>query len=273
MKFQICDKKKKEIFISIFQILKNCSSIISCTFEEKLLHIQGMDKSHICLFDVTLNQDWFDNYDIVEKKNISFDSNIFHSIISTKSDNLDLIFRFSSDNEDVLYIDFVNHNTQEQKEKSKKGKKSDDSKQFQKFFKIPLIENEYQELNIPNTDYDVEFTISAKHIDDIFSQLILFGNDISIHCSQDNIHLTTNGVTGEMRVEIPTDDISSYSIVEGEEILLNYSLIYLNKMCITNKLSEEIEFSLSNEFPMKITYSLGEDSFITFYTAPKVCDD
>lgn len=273
MKFQICDKKKKEIFISIFQILKNCSSIISCTFEEKLLHIQGMDKSHICLFDLRLNQDWFDNYDIVEKKNISFDSNIFHSIISTKSDNLDLIFRFSSDNEDVLYIDFVNHNTQEQKEKSKKGKKSDDSKQFQKFFKIPLIENEYQELNIPNTDYDVEFTISAKHIDDIFSQLILFGNDISIHCSQDNIHLTTNGVTGEMRVEIPTDDISSYSIVEGEEILLNYSLIYLNKMCITNKLSEEIEFSLSNEFPMKITYSLGEDSFITFYTAPKVCDD
>ena len=94
-----------------------------------------------------------------------------------------------------------------------------------------------------------------------------------MHCSQDNIHLTTNGVTGEMRVEIPTDDISSYSIVEGEEIILNYSLIYLNKMCITNKLSEEIEFSLSNDFPMKITYSLGEDSFVTFYTAPKVCDD
>ena len=278
MKFQICDKNKKETFISIFQVLKNCSSVISCTFEENFLHIQGMDKSHICLFDVRLSKKWFDKYDIFEKKNISFDSNIFHSIISTKSENQDFVFKIDSDNDDILHIDFLNHNEEEEKEekgknkKNKKDKKSDISKQFQKFFKIPLTDNEYQELNIPTTDYDVEFTLSSKYIDDIFTQLSLFGNDIKIHCSQDDINLTTNGVTGEMLVKIPIDDISSYSIVEEEEIILNYSLIYLNKMCITNKLSEEIEFSLSAEFPMKIKYSLGEESSIIFYMAPKLND-
>lgn len=291
MEFQISDKKKKDIFVSIFQVLKNCSSIISCTFEEELLHIQGMDKSHICLFDVKLNKSWFNSYTISEKKIISFDSNIFHSIISTKSDNQSLIFKMDSDNEDTFHIDFVTTQekvvlveTEEKKEKkegkkvkgekkeTKEKNKNDDNKQFKKFFKLPLTENDYNELNIPVTEYDAEFSLSSKHVHDIFTQLNLFGNDIIVNCSEENIYLTTNGVTGEMRVEIPIDDVSSYSIVEGEEIVLTYSLIYLNKMCITNKLSEEVEFSLSNEFPMKILYPLGEDSSISFYMAPKIDD-
>jgi hypothetical protein len=73
-----------------------------------------------------------------------------------------------------------------------------------------------------------------------------------------------------MRVDIPIDEVSSYSIVEGEEIILTYSLAYINKMCITNKLSTDIEFSLSNECPMKINYNLGDDSSLVFFIAPKM---
>jgi proliferating cell nuclear antigen len=75
-----------------------------------------------------------------------------------------------------------------------------------------------------------------------------------------------------MRVDIPIDDLTSYSIVEGAEIKLTYSLAYMNKMCITNKLSTDIDFSLSNDRPMKIEYSLGEDSSMVFFIAPKVED-
>ena len=281
MEFQISDKKKKDIFVSIFQVLKNCSSIISCTFEEEFLHIQGMDKSHVCLFDVKLNKTWFNNYIISEKKTISFDSNIFHSIISTKSDNQTFIFKMDSDNEDTLHIDFVTIEEKNSEPEEKKGKKSKkeknntdkENKQFKKFFKLPLIENEYEELNIPIIDYDTEFTLSSKQVDDIFSQLNQFGNDIIIFCSEENIYLTTNGTTGEMRVQIPIEDLTSYSIFEGQEIELVYSLVYMNKMCITNKLSEEIDFSLSKVSPMKISYPLGEESSISFYMAPKVEDD
>ena len=292
MQFQINDKNKKDIFISIFQVLKNCSSIISCTFEKEVLHIQGIDKSHICLFDVKLNKNWFDEYIISEKKIISFDSNIFHSIISTKSDNQNCIFKIDSDNEDILNIIFTTkEDTEDKKEdnkkednkkedkkedkknkKSKKSEKDKDNKQFKKFFKMSLIENEYDEMNIPDTEYDAEFTLSSKQVDDIFTQLNQFGNDIVIHCSEEDIYLTANGITGEMRVQIPIDDLSSYSIFEGQEVVLAYSLIYMNKMCITNKLSNEVEFSLSKHSPMKISYPLGEDSKIVFYIAPKLED-
>ena len=43
-------------------------------------------------------------------------------------------------------------------------------------------------------------------------------------------------------------------------------------MCITNKISNDIEFSLSNVSPMKISYDLGDDSYMIFFIAPKLND-
>ena len=258
MRIQITDKKKKDIFVSVFQVLKNCSSLICVMFETELVHIQGMDKSHVCLFDVKLNKNWFTKYDIIDSTKICFDSNVFHSIISTKSENQDLIIKMNSDEQDVLYVNF----------ESIEAKKGD----FKKSFKMPLAEYEYEEMNIPTVDYDAEFSLLSKQITDMFSQLNNFGNDIIINCSETSISLTTNGITGEMRVDIPIDDLSSYSIVEGEDITLTYSLAYINKMCITNKLSADVEFSLSNDCPMKISYDLGDDSSMIFFMAPKMND-
>ena len=239
-------------------MLKNCSTLISITFEPDVAHIQGMDKSHVCLFDVKLHKNWFTNYDIIDSTKICFDSNVFHSIISTKSENQDLIIKMNSDEKDVLYVNF----------ESIEAKKGD----FKKSFKMPLAEYEYEEMNIPTVDYDAEFSLLSKQITDMFSQLNNFGNDIIINCSETSISLTTNGITGEMRVDIPIDDLSSYSIVEGEDITLTYSLAYINKMCITNKLSSDVEFSLSNECPMKISYDLGDNSLMIFFMAPKMND-
>jgi proliferating cell nuclear antigen len=256
MKIQICDKKKKEIFVSLFQVLKNCSSLISTTFETEFAHIQGMDKSHVCLFDVKINKKWFTNYEIEKTIKICFDSSVFHSIISTKSDNQDLIIKMDNDNIDILHINF----------ESQEIKKGD----FKKTFKMPLVEYEYEEMIIPTVDYDAEFSLSSKQIADMFSQLSNFGNDIIINCSEEDISLTTNGITGEMRVDIPIDDLTSYSIIESGKIILTYSLTYINKMCITNKLSNDVDFSLSNDCPMKISYSLGDDSSMIFFIAPKL---
>ena len=258
MKIQISDKKKKDVFVSLFQTLKNCSSIINVKINSELLHIQGMDKSHVCLFDAKINSIWFSSFEIKKDVNLSFDSSVFYSIISSKSDSQDLIITMDYDNEDTFHIHFI--------PQEKESKKCD----FKKFFKMPLTEYEYDEMAIPVVEYDAEFSLSSKQISDMFSQLSNFGNDIVIKCSEEEINLTTNGVSGEMRVDIPIDDLSSYSIIEGQEIILTYSLSYINKMCITNKLSNDIEFSLSNNCPMKISYDLGDNSLLQFFMAPKM---
>jgi len=289
MNFVISNKDKKELFVSLFQVLKSCSTLIHCTFEPAYLHIQGMDKSHVCLYDVKITKEWFDVYEIEDTKMLCFDSNVFHSIITTKSDNQDLIVKMLPDSEDTLHIHFINkvvicdvkidevkeddakgkNTKKEKKPKKEKQTKVIEKNEFKKLFKMPLAEYDYEEMVIPSVDYDAEFTFSSKLAADIFGELSNFGTDIMFKCSEDSIHLNTNSVTGEMCVQIPIDDLSSYSIVEGEEVELNYSLVYLNKMCITSKISNEIEFCLSNNCPMKISYNLGEGSTIIFYMGPK----
>jgi proliferating cell nuclear antigen len=258
MNIQISDKKKKDVFVSVFQVLKNCTSLVCANLEVGRMHIQGMDKSHICLFDIKLDKTWFAKYDVSNNTRICFDTNVFHSIISTKGENQDLIITMEDAGQETLHIKFD----------SPDAKKGD----FKKSFKMPLADYDYDEMHIPEVDYDAEFSLSSKQISEMFSQLSNFGSDIIIKCSEEDISLNTNGVTGEMRVDIPIDDLTSYSIVEGAEIKLTYSLAYMNKMCITNKLSTDIDFSLSNDRPMKIEYSLGEDSSMVFFIAPKVED-
>ena len=90
--FVISDKRKKDIFISIFQLLKSSSSQINLTINKTTFHIQGMDKSHVCLFNLNLYFEWFDYYEVNKKYELCFDTGTFHSIINTKSDEQGFIF-------------------------------------------------------------------------------------------------------------------------------------------------------------------------------------
>lgn len=256
MEFKISDKKKKELFTSIFHLLKSSSSQINLTLNKNTFHIQGMDKSHVCLFDLKLYYEWFDYYEVDKTVNVCFDTAIFYSMISIKSDDQSLVIKLESN--DLLSIELVSG--------EKKG-------EYNKYFNLPLLDYEYDEMVIPSTDYDAEFTLPSKKVTDMLSQLSNFGDDININCSEDCVDFKSNGSSGEMRVNIPIDDMSSYAVIEDEEVNLTYSLIYVSKMCITNKLTTDIEFSISKEYPMKICYNLGNQSYLMFYIAPKLADD
>lgn len=257
MKLTISDKHKIDILIALFQILKTSSNFCNMLFEKDYIHIQGMDKTHICLFDVKLNNSWFNQYERSENDldRICFDSDIFYSIINTKNEGNKITIFFEG-NTDNLYIDLTNE--------SSKNKSN-----FNKHFKIPLAEFEYDILELPNTEYDAEFSIYSKKICDITSQMLQFGTDLHINCNEEKIDFISNGIHGEMLVNIAIEELEEYSIVEGDNINLDFSLVYINKNCLTNKLSTVINFSISKEFPLKINYDLGDNSNITFYIASK----
>jgi proliferating cell nuclear antigen len=256
MKVTISNKNKKDLFVALFQIIKGCTSVVRVIFKEDKMYIQGMDKSHICLFEVNIQKIWFDDYTIDKETTVCFDTNIFHLIISSKQESHDIIMH--SYGEDNINIDLIS-------QEHTKG-------EFNKYFKIPLADFDYDEMNIPDVDYDAEFSISSKKICEITSQMLAFGTDLNIKCSEEKIDLVTDGIVGEMLVNIPIDDLNEYSIVEGDVIDLKYSLNYIAKMCLTNKLSSEVIFSISADCPMKINYNLGDDSSIVFYMAPKISD-
>jgi proliferating cell nuclear antigen PCNA len=262
MKFAIKEQIKKEVFIAIFGTLKNCSSLVCIHFNESNMHIQGMDKSHICLFETTIMKQWFDIYELdsTNDDKICIDTTFLFNIINSAHECHSINIHFENDLENINIDLIVN-----QDKNKNKG-------EFNKYFKLPLANMDYDLVTIPSVEYDAEFTISSKKIVEITSQMLSFGSDINVICTEEKINLITNGINGEMLVNIPIDDLNEYAISEDEIINLTYSLNYIHKMCLTNKISNQIQFYVSNQFPMKIKYDLGLDSSVIFFIAPKISE-
>ena len=270
MKIVITDKSKKDIFVTIFKSLSNFTNAIHIVFYPTHIYLQGMDKAHVCLYDIKVDAAWFSQYEFVDGatvseaispdapvdvNTISLNPVTLYNVLSITQDHQTMTIHYSGD-PDKLNIDFVN-------ELQLKG-------EFSKYFEIPLIEVDMQILDIPEVDYDAEFSVSAKKMHEITTQLSLFGETMNIFCSEEMLNISATGDSGKMMINIPIDDLNSFSINEGQEFVLNYSLNYVHKMCVTNKLAHEITFGVSETFPMKISYDIGDASSVSFYLAPKI---
>jgi proliferating cell nuclear antigen PCNA len=261
MLLSISEKAKKELFVSLFHLIKSCTNAINIMFKDDHMYIQGMDKCHICLFDIKIMSHWFSKY---EKKNsdqqsICIDTNIFHTVISMATENHSLVLEYDSD-PDTIYIKCVND----------QGKKAD----FDKYFNIPLCEIEEDYFSVPEIDYNVDFSMKSKKISEIITQLNIFGDVLNISCSgEEKIVFKSDGTSGYMNVEVSADDLTEFAISdEGKDLNICFGLNYLHKMCINTKLASDINVSLSNDTPMRIKYDLGKDSHCVFYLAPKSDD-
>jgi proliferating cell nuclear antigen len=257
MRLTIENKSKQEVFVAIFQLLKNWSSHINMHFEKDRLFIQSMDKSHVCLANIEIKSKWFSEYDCINNNKICVDSNHFAILMNyaLKHDNIELKFEDEVEPE-KLYVNFLNG-------KEKKGA-------FDHFFELNLIEIEEDSLGIPDVEYDVDFVIESKKLTELLSELNTFGQDLNIICNEEKVELNASGDSTKIKVNIPIDDLNEYAIVEGEELNISFSLSHLCKMCCSMKLGETIDVSLSGEYPMSLKYNLGDDSKVVFFIAPKV---
>ena len=161
MRLTIENKAKIEVFIALFQLLKNWTSHITMNFEKDRLYIQLMDKSHICLADIEIKDKWFSFFDCSYNNEISIDSTHFAILLNygIKHDKIELKYE-DDGNVDKLYINFLNNNECENVNvKKKEGKGS-----FAHFYEINLIDVEKDTLGIPKVDYDVDFTICSKKL-------------------------------------------------------------------------------------------------------------
>jgi len=242
---------QKKQFISIFQMLKNTSNTIQINITEDDFHIQGMDGSHVCLYDINLLSSFFCDYKIEKNNEICVDSTIFSQILSFGVESEKIQFHIEEDNIEIHVI----------------GKK--DTKNFT----IPLIDNNYDWMGIPETtDYDVEFLIDTKTIQEYCNQLLLFGDTINMTCNETNIFFSTSGTNGDMKIEVKIDDLIEYSLTEGMNMYIQYSLNYIQKILLSSKVFDQIKFHISKTLPLKLSYPTTNSS-VDFYIAPKIDDD
>lgn len=262
MRLTIENKSTQEIFVAIFQVLKNWSTCINICFDKDRLYIQSIDKSHVCLAYIDIKSNWFTNYECIKPTKVTVDAQYFAVLMNyaLKHDSIEIKF----DNEiepDKIYINFLNNKDIA----NKKGS-------YDHFFELKLIDLDEDGLEIPEVEYSVEFEIDTKKFIEVISELYTIGQNLNIVCNEDKVELNSNGDSAKLKVNIPINDLNEYAINEGEELNISFSLNHIYKMCCSLKIAPTIELSLSSEYPLSLKYKLGEDSKVVFFIAPKIYD-
>ena len=126
MKLIISNSSKAIKFTNIFNNLKNFTETTNMIFSDDGLYIQGMDKTQCCLFELKINNHWFDSYEF-DKSNdaekIGISNIIMHKILNTRRDNQKISIIYLG-TPDKLSIHFSNEeNEKNEQSKSEFNKK------------------------------------------------------------------------------------------------------------------------------------------------------
>ena len=264
MNISIKNPIKSEIFSQIFQHIKVFTDNIIIMFEKDRVYFQSMDSARVSIFELYLPSSWFDKYEHNKQGTIPIGINapILFKILNTREKGQEMEIVYDPEEENKLFLHFA----------------SEDKSVFDKRFELPLVDLDTEYMNIPDMECNAEFSLSSTSFANIINQLKLFGDTIEIICNEDKIEMRSlSEGSGKMSVDIQIDELSEYSIDEGETIHLSFSLNILHNICLYHKISKEIRIKLIKNSPMQIVYYLGDTSDDTnkfvFYLAPKINDD
>ena len=255
MRFEITDKKKREIFITIFNNLKNFTDAIVLNIEQDRLYIQGMDNSHICVYELILQSSWFQVWDITEPQVFGLSLPIFNKILHICSDKQSI--HIHSDNNEDLQIDFT----------------CDEKGEFDKHLKMPLMDIDTDRLHIPDMDYEVDIEMDSKKFKNLIDELANFNETLNIVCNENQVVLESSSSEGTMNVVITTDDIDLLAVVEGKEINSSFGIKYIAQMCQFHKVTTNCAIHITEGMPLQLKYEIDEECMMRFYLAPKISDD
>ena len=257
MKVVISDSTKIAAFCTVLSNLKQFNETIELRFTPTNLYVQGMDQSHILLHELTLQKEWFIEYDVDEDTIIGLNSTVFSNVLGFNGSKQSISISYKKD-ADKVCIEFAD---------------TDGVTSINKKTMLSLVDIDNEMLNIPNIDSHSEFSISTRTFSDFIDQLNVFNVNATFKCTEENIKLISEGLDGTLDVDIPIECLEEFAIEEDSTVESTFALNMLKKICSFHKLSSMINVELSNDYPLKITYGLGDNSTARFYLAPKITDD
>ena len=270
-------KRKVDIFSQLCSLLKNLTEFIVLEFRPEGLYSQGMSFDQISLYEFMIKKDWFEYYELNDgdSKIISLNSTILQKIFSTRQEKQFVTLSYDG-NPDKINVKFQN----------KVPVKTDIPKEFE----VTLMDVDNESMEIPDSDYTAEFSITTKLFGSLVEQLEIFDENMNIKCSEENIEFKASGFEGALSVNLyseTVDYITEYSIDEEGDLDLAFSNKHFQNFCKFTKVSKEVKLSFSDALPMQMLFmldnhdegdneeqlSLSERSYLRFCLAPKITDE
>ena len=260
MKITLTDKSKVTKLVTIFRYLKNIVELVNINLSADKFYVQGLDSSHVCLVEVSIDSDWFDSYDS-ENVTLGVSCGILHKVIDCWKEKQEITLE-CDESADKLDINFTGEGT------------------LTKNFQLPLMDIDIDLMTVPSCDYQIDMAINSGTFNELINELAIFNDTVNLVCEEDSatLSLVANGDAGTMKASINEDDIEELAIEEDFILDMSVGLGYISATCHFHKLNEVVYINCSNERPIKILYTLdGQDqseskSYVQFFIATKLDD-
>lgn len=254
MKFIISNGQGIQRFSTILSNSKQFMETITCHFKEDGMYFRGLDHTRSCMIECALKKDWFDAYEFNEGTDMpiaSFNAVVIQKVLKARHESQEIEMEIDGEN-DSLMISFTKGNN------------------FNKIFEIPLMNVDSQNMEMQETETDVDLMIDSKKMEILTTNLVNFNDELKMNFTEEKIIFTAHGLDGSMSVEIDFDDVTEYAVGENTELTQTFNLKMLNQMCGFSSLTDEMKIGFCNGRPMSLKYTMGEGSHLLFYLAPKV---
>ena len=259
MRFIVSDSNKVRAIVNIFRNLTGLVEDINLYFRAGGLYAQGMDSSHICLCELNIEADWFDNYTCDMDGVAGLHSKFMYRLLDCWQEGQTITMTLNPQQGDKARIELTGTGT------------------IEKSFEFPLIDLDSQLLDVPDKDHQADITIQSTQFGVLIGQLSIFSDVVTFKCTQEDIHVTAAGDSGTMTARIQDDDIDEYAIEEEIDLSVSYSLPYVRKMCAFTRLNPLLYLHCSAGRPMKMNYPLDGQAngknYMRFFLAPRVETD
>lgn len=245
------DTENADIFKMIFRDINVFTKSLVLLIEPERIFLQTMDPSHVSVIEMVLPKSWFSEYSVEKPIRIGFDASIFSKILSTAK-RQPIQFDLSEDHCTIIIADAT----------------------IDKHFDMPLMELDQDILEIPPMEYDADWTVSSKDWAEWIKNLKMFSDHLEMNISEEAILLKSKSVErGGMTAKIDVEKLLAFSINEGEEIKMSFSLSYMYNISQFHELAKQVNFHILSGNPIQVVYDIGSDAVIRFFLAPKIADD
>jgi proliferating cell nuclear antigen len=291
MDFKITDESKIETFTTIFQTIKGIADYIVIYFTDEKMFIQTMDPSKVSVLEVSIRSSWFDFYSCqYENVKIGINTNVLYKILSSRERSQTIHFEYNMEdgNEDKLLVNMLSAAAPAPAEEA--TPKNDDPKPaknnknvYDRYFEVPLVNLDNDIMEIPNIDYEAEISLPSMNFAILIHQLKGFGDVLNIQCNENDIQFISKSLeNGSMRVEIKIEELTGFSIIEGENINVLFGLQYLNTISSYSKIAKIVELKIRRNYPIRIDYMFGREGqgeggeggegSVRYFLSPKLGD-
>lgn len=262
MEILIENANKIKVFQNAIQVISLINDISSVQLTKDGLCIKEMDTSHICLFELVLDSEWFDDYRLKSDQVIGINLKNLVKILSCLQDGQRLHLSKKTVS-DQLLIDFLDKNTSKKKPVMQ--------------FEINLIEREFEPLDTSRLDYtnSDNLVMASNKFESLISLVGSFGDTISIKYGGDSFTYSSEGNFNESKIKNAVldldNDVDDYT--NEDEIELSLAINYLAKITKASKVGGDMMLYIKEDAPVCFKYMIGTDCHLTYWLPPKIPDN